>query len=103
MSRPVVNEARDQEIAHAYTEEGLSRGEIARQYKLTPPRVSQILARLGVVASVLLVVGLPLQLFGFVGGLAGMLMWLPMLVFEVTLALWLLIKGVAPVRSSNVA
>ena len=48
MSRPVVNEARDQEIAHAYTEEGLSRAEIARHYKLTPPRVSQILARLGV-------------------------------------------------------
>lgn len=48
MSRPVVNEARDQEIARAYAEEGLSRAEIARQYKLTPPRVSQILARLGV-------------------------------------------------------
>ena len=48
MSRPVVNEARDQEIVHAYSEEGLSRAEIARQYKLTPPRVSQILARLGV-------------------------------------------------------
>ena len=30
MSRPVVNEARDQEIAHAYSEEGLSRAEIAR-------------------------------------------------------------------------
>ena len=48
MSRPVVNEARDQEIAHAYSEEGLSRAEIARQYQLTPPRVSQILARLEV-------------------------------------------------------
>lgn len=58
------------------------------------------LAWLGVVASALLVVGLPLQLAGFIkvgffAGPAGWLMWLPMLVFEVVLALWLLIKGVA--------
>jgi hypothetical protein len=53
------------------------------------------LAWLGVLASVLLVVGLPLQLIGVSGGLIGGLIWLPMLVFEVTLALWLLIKGVA--------
>jgi hypothetical protein len=53
------------------------------------------LAWLGVVASVLLVVGVPLQLAGFVSGLVTSLMWLPMLAFEVPLALWLLIKGVA--------
>ncbi len=53
------------------------------------------LAWLGVVASVLLVVILPLQLAGFLGGPITLFMWLPMLVFEVTLALWLLIKGVA--------
>jgi hypothetical protein len=53
------------------------------------------LAWLGVVASVLLVVSLPLQLIGFLGGLFGGLIWLPMLVFEVTIAFWLLIKGVA--------
>jgi hypothetical protein len=52
------------------------------------------LAWLGIVASVLLVVSLPLQLVGFFGGLVGGLIWLPMLVFEVTIALWLLIKGV---------
>jgi len=51
---------------------------------------------LGVVASVLLVVGVPLQLAGFLGGLVTSLMWLPMLAFEVPLALWLIIKGVAP-------
>ena len=51
------------------------------------------LAWLGILASVLLVVGLSLQLIGFLGGLFGGLIWLPMLVFEVTLALWLLIKG----------
>ena len=53
------------------------------------------LAWLGVVASVLLVVGLPAQLVGFLTGSVSVFMWLPMLVFEVTLALWLLIKGVA--------
>jgi len=62
------------------------------------------LARLGVFASVLLVVFLPLQLGGaeLFGGLAGQLVWLPMLVFEVWLALWFLIKGVAepPARGS---
>jgi len=53
------------------------------------------LAWLGVVASILLVVDLPLELAGFLDGSVGWLIWLPMLVFEVALALWLLIKGVA--------
>ncbi len=55
-----------------------------------------LLAWLGVVASVLLVVGLPLQLAGFFAGRGFGLMWLPMAVFELTLGPWLLIKGVAP-------
>ncbi|MGA2153696.1 MAG: DUF4386 domain-containing protein [Bryobacteraceae bacterium] len=53
------------------------------------------LAWLGVVASVLLVVGLPLQLAGFLSGPITSLMWVPMALFEVPLALWLLIRGVA--------
>ena len=53
------------------------------------------LAWLGVLASVLLVVGLPLQLTGFLNRPATNFMWIPMAVFEVTFALWLLIKGVA--------
>lgn len=59
------------------------------------------LAWLGVFASVLLVVILPLQLAGLFGGSANWfsavtwLMWLPMLVYEVALAMWLIIKGVA--------
>ena len=53
------------------------------------------LAWLGVVVSALLVVGLPLQLAGFLRGPITSLMWMPMLAFEVPLALWLLIKGVA--------
>ena len=51
------------------------------------------LAWLGVGASVLLVVGLPLQLAGLLDGPIASLMWLPMLAFEVPLALWLLTKG----------
>jgi len=53
------------------------------------------LAWLGVVASVLLVVVLPLQLAGFLRGLVTSLVWLPMLAFEVPLGFWLLIKGVS--------
>ncbi len=66
------------------------------------------LAWLGVFASVLLVVILPLQLAGLFGGSGNWLsavtwlMWLPMLVYEVALALWLIIKGVA-MPTSNVA
>jgi Domain of unknown function (DUF4386) len=58
------------------------------------------LAWLGLLASVLLVVILPLQLAGLFGGSMAWsssitwLVWLPMLVFEVTLALWLIIRGV---------
>jgi hypothetical protein len=52
------------------------------------------LAWLGIVASVLLVVIIPLEGIGMIkGAVAVGLMWLPMLVFEVTLGLWLLIKG----------
>jgi len=60
------------------------------------------LAWLGVPASVLLVVILPLQRAGLFGGPISpwsssvtWLVWLPALVFEVTLAVWLIVKGVA--------
>lgn len=53
-----------------------------------------VLAWLGVIASVLLVVLLPLQLVGMLNGLVAQLMWLPMAAFEIPLALWLLTKGV---------
>lgn len=52
------------------------------------------LAWLGVVGSALLVVGLPLQLAGFLSGPMTQLMWVPVAVFELTLGPWLLIKGV---------
>lgn len=54
------------------------------------------LAWLGVAASVLLVVLLPLNLAGFFGGLLAQVMWAPMAVFELVAGPWLIIKGAAP-------
>ena len=58
------------------------------------------LAWLGLLASILLAVALPLQMVGFLTGIftSYMVMWMPMLVFEVVVAFWLIIKGVAPLR-----
>lgn len=58
------------------------------------------LASLGVVSSLLLVVGLPLQMIGVLSGRLAMLMWIPMAAFEIPLGGWLLVKGVAPARAS---
>jgi len=52
------------------------------------------LAWIGVVASLLLVVGLPLQLAGVLSGPVTSYVWIPMVAFEVPLGFWLLIKGV---------
>ncbi len=54
------------------------------------------LAWLGVLASVLLVVCLPLQLSGLLRGPITQFIWLPMLLFEVPLGVWLISKGVTP-------
>ncbi|HMJ25544.1 MAG TPA: DUF4386 domain-containing protein [Pyrinomonadaceae bacterium] len=59
--------------------------------------IPALLAWLGLLASVLLLVALPLELAGAIK--VTFLMWLPMLVFEVTFALWLIIKGVAAPRT----
>ncbi|HEY6867167.1 MAG TPA: DUF4386 domain-containing protein [Candidatus Eisenbacteria bacterium] len=53
------------------------------------------LAGLGLFASALLVVALPVQIAGFLHGPATGLIWIPMAAFEVTLAVWLIVKGVA--------
>ena len=58
------------------------------------------LAWIGVIASVILVVGLPLQLAGLAGTPLTAVMWLPMLAFEVPAGMWLLAKGV-PARSRS--
>ena len=59
------------------------------------------LAWLGFVSSLLLVVLLPMQLAGYFGGPRNWsspvtwAVWLPLLVFELTFAVWLITKGVA--------
>ncbi len=72
-------------------------GSLIFSYLLLRGRMVPVsIAWLGVFASGLLVVGLPLQLAGFnTGPLTGYYQWLPALVFQIVLALWLLIKGVA--------
>jgi hypothetical protein len=62
-----------------------------------------VLGWIGVLASVLLVICLPLQLVGFLRGPLTQWMWLPMFFFEVPLALWFLIKGVAVPARTQVA
>jgi hypothetical protein len=72
-------------------------GSLIFSYLLLRGRMVPVsIAWLGVFALGLLVVVLPLQLAGFsTGSLTGYYQWLPALVFQVVLALWLLIKGVA--------
>lgn len=70
----------------------------ATNVRITMVMIPIPLAWLGVFASVLLVVGLPLELAGFLRGRVTWFIWIPMLAFEMPLALWLLIKGV---RTSN--
>ena len=57
--------------------------------------VPRALGWIGVVASVLLVVGLPLQLAGVLTRPVTLLMWIPMALFEIPLALWLIVRGPA--------
>jgi hypothetical protein len=60
------------------------------------------LAWLGVAASILVLVLLPLKLVGLVGSPITDAMWLPMLVFEVTFALYLIVKGAkVPLRKTT--
>ena len=61
------------------------------------------LAWIGVFASVLLVVAMPLVAAGFLAGPLTGYVWLPMAAFEVPLALWLLIKGAAPPANQRFA
>lgn len=54
------------------------------------------LAWLGLLSSALWVIGMPLQLGGFLGGPATYAMWIPMGVFELIFAVWLISVGVNP-------
>lgn len=55
--------------------------------------IPAVLAWVGVVASLLLVICLPLQLAGVLSGPATMYVWIPMIFFEVPLGFWWVIKG----------
>ena len=60
------------------------------------------IAWVGLLGSALLVVVLPLQLAGFVRGPIAQVVWIPVALFELTVAPWLLIKGVAsPARRQS--
>ena len=70
-------------------------GSTAFSYLLLKGRLIPLaLAWLGVAASVLLVLALPLQLIGLLDGAAAQLIWIPMAAFEIPLGIWLLVRGV---------
>jgi hypothetical protein len=52
------------------------------------------LAWLGLSASILLIVGLPLRLVGFLERPIAQLIWIPMALFEIPLSVWFMVKGV---------
>ena len=56
--------------------------------------VPMALAWLGLTASILLVIALPLRLVGLIGSPMAELVWIPMAAFEVPLGIWLMMKGV---------
>jgi Domain of unknown function (DUF4386) len=77
-------------------------GSLIFSYLLLRGRIVPVpLAWLGVLASALLVVCLPLQFAGFLRGPITSLMYLPMLAFEVPLGIWLFVKGVAGTRPTD--
>ena len=53
------------------------------------------LAALGVIGSAVVTIGLPLQVMELLPELVTKLMWMPILVFELVVAVWLIVKGVA--------
>lgn len=75
-------------------------GSTAFSYLLLRGRMVPVwLAWLGVLGSALLVVLLPAQLAGLVGSPVTDAMWLPVAVFEIVLAVWLIAKGVPEARA----
>lgn len=77
-------------------------GSLVFSYLLVRGRMVPLpLAWLGVIASVILVVAVPLTVAGYIRGPVAFYLWMPMLAFEVPLGLWLLAKGV-PERAGPV-
>lgn len=59
------------------------------------------LAWLGVVGSAVALIGAPLDLIKIIRAPINQLIWIPIGLFEITVAIWFLVKGVAPLRSST--
>ena len=79
-------------------------GSTAFAYLLLRGRIVPVaLAWLGVLASIVVVIALPFQLIGLLPSQVIQMMWYPMLVFEVTLAFWLIIRGAAIPRAQLIA
>ena len=77
-------------------------GSTAFAYLLLRGRmIPAALAWLGVIGSAIVLIGLPLELIGVLGAPINQLMWIPIALFEITLAVWLLVKGVAPLRARS--
>jgi hypothetical protein len=57
--------------------------------------IPEWLAALGVIGSAVVMIGLPLQIMELLPGLVTQVMWIPVAVFELVLAVWLIAKGVA--------
>jgi len=76
-------------------------GSAAFAYLLIRGRaVPATLAWFGLAASVLLVITLPVQMATGARGLFAIVPWVPMLVFEVVLAVWLIVRGLRPAPAS---
>jgi hypothetical protein len=54
------------------------------------------LAWVGVIGSAIVLTGVPLERISVLHGLPAQLMWIPIAVFELTVAVWFIVKGVAP-------
>ncbi len=61
------------------------------------------LAWIGVIGSAIVAIGAPLERIGVLRGPPAQLMWIPIAVFEVTVAVWFIIRGVAPARRRAMA
>jgi len=59
------------------------------------------LASLGVIGSAIVVVGVPMEMVGAMGGTLAQLQWIPIALFEITISVWFIVKGVSPVRERN--
>ena len=59
------------------------------------------LASLGVIGSAIVVVGVPMEMVGAMRGTLAQLQWIPIALFEITVSVWFIVKGVSPVRERN--